>query len=92
MDCLIVIGTALETHLASKIVGTALENKADVIEINPQPCIQFGPVKQLIGNAENIVPELSKEIILRILSGSDSEKTSFFSKTQTQEKRMDLIE
>lgn len=62
MDCLVVIGTTLETNLASKIVETAVGNDILIVEINPEPCIQVGNVKQLVGTAEEIVPELIKEV------------------------------
>jgi NAD-dependent deacetylase len=62
MDCLIVIGTTLETNLASKIVEIAVGNDILIVEVNPEPCIQVGNVKQLVGKAEEIVPELIKEV------------------------------
>jgi len=62
-DCLIVIGTALETNMASIIVAQALTNKKLVIEINPQPCIKYGNVRHLIGGVEKILPELSKALL-----------------------------
>ncbi len=61
-DCLIVIGTALETNLAAKIVGLSIMNKKLVIEINPQPCIKNGNVRHLIGCVENILPELCEAL------------------------------
>ncbi len=65
-DCLIVIGTALETNLASKIVGQAITNKQLVIEINPQPCIKYGnSVRHLIGGVEKILPELAKALQIK---------------------------
>ncbi len=70
MDCLIVIGTALETNLASKIVGQAIENNALIIEINTEPCIQYGQVKQLIGKAEDILPEFCEQIKTKLSSYS----------------------
>lgn len=39
IDCLVVIGTALETNLASRMVDTAIEKKIPIIELNPNPCI-----------------------------------------------------
>jgi len=70
MDCLIVVGTALETYLANRIVGRAMENKALIIEINPEPCIQHGNVKQLIGKAEDILPEFCKKIKAKLSSSN----------------------
>jgi len=61
-DCLIVIGTALETNLAATIVAQAITNKKLVIEINPQPCIKNGNVRHLIGGVEKFLPELCKAL------------------------------
>lgn len=60
MDCLIVVGTMLETNLASRIVGEAISSEILIIEINPQPVIECGRVFQLIGESEKIVPDLWK--------------------------------
>jgi len=60
MDCLIVIGTRLETNLASRIVGEAISKDCQIIEINPEPVIECGNVLQLIGESEKIIPNLWK--------------------------------
>ena len=60
MDCLIVIGTRLETNLASRIVGEAISKDCQIIEINPEPVIECGNVLQLIGESEKIIPGLWK--------------------------------
>ena len=57
-DCLIVVGTALETNLASQLVLNAINNKAVVIEINPDPCVIADGVLQLKGKSEDFIPEL----------------------------------
>ncbi len=62
MDCLIVIGTELETNLASKIVSKAIGEKILIVEMNPKPCIQYGNVRHLIGGSEKFVPEIFKTI------------------------------
>ena len=62
VDCLIVIGTALETNLARTIVAQAITNKKLVIEINPEPCIRYGKIRHLIGGVESILPELCKAL------------------------------
>ena len=60
MDCLVVIGTALETSLAVGIVERARYDKKLIVEINPNPCIKNGNVRTLIGGAEKFVPDLFK--------------------------------
>ena len=62
MDCLIVIGTALETNLASRIVEQAVSRKLLVIEVNPEPCISYGNVRHLVGFAEKFIPDLCEGI------------------------------
>lgn len=39
MDCIIVIGTTLETNLSSTIVSHAVKEEKLIIEINPEPVI-----------------------------------------------------
>jgi len=65
MDCLIVIGTALETNLAANIVAQAITNKKLIIEINIDPVIKYGNVKYLLGQAEQIVPNLCELILAK---------------------------
>ena len=60
MDCLVVVGTMLETNLASRIVGEAISNECLIIEVNPQPVIECGNVLQLIGESEKIIPDVWK--------------------------------
>lgn len=62
MDCLVVIGTALETNLAAKIVGGAIATHSLIVEINLQPCIEYGNVRHLIGKAEDFIPALCEGI------------------------------
>lgn len=64
-DCLIVIGTALETNLAATIVAQAITNKKLIIEINPQPCIKNGNVRHLIGGVEKVLPDLAKALQIK---------------------------
>lgn len=79
-DCLIVVGTALETNLASQLVGKAINNKALVVEINPNPCIQADGVYQLKGRSEEFLPnlfKLAKEELMKkyppsVLQGKES--------------------
>jgi len=41
-DCLIVIGTALATSYAARIVGQFLNEEKPVIEVNMEPCVPVG--------------------------------------------------
>lgn len=65
LDCLVVIGTKLETNLASSIVGHAIGINANIIEINPEPIIEVGDVYQLVGESEKIIPQLWKDIKIK---------------------------
>ncbi|KRX01713.1 hypothetical protein PPERSA_01583 [Pseudocohnilembus persalinus] len=57
--CLIVIGTMLETGLASNIVSDCIENNILILEINYDPIILAGNnTYQIQGKAEEIVPKL----------------------------------
>lgn len=45
MDCIVVIGTTLETNLSSTIVSHAIHAEKLIIEINPEPVIKCGIVR-----------------------------------------------
>lgn len=66
MDCLLVIGTQLETNLASGIVAQAIKLGSLIVEVNLQPCISYGNVRHLIGKAEEIVPILCERLQKKI--------------------------
>lgn len=51
-DVLIVIGTALQTAYAMKIVVETLAEEKPVIEINMESCIEVGHTYHLIGKSE----------------------------------------
>lgn len=72
MDCLVVIGTQLETSLAAGIVGEAIKSGALIVEINLQPCIEYGYVRHLVGKAEEIVPFLSERLQKKISDRQES--------------------
>ena len=74
MDCLIVIGTMLETNLASRIVGDAIANDCLIVEINPKPVIECGDVLQLIGESEKIIPNVWKMTRLKFFEFQEKEK------------------
>lgn len=76
MDCLVVIGTMLETNLASKIVGEAISKECLIIEINPTPIIECGNVLQLIGESEKIIPNVWKMARMKFFEYYDNEKMS----------------
>jgi len=74
MDCLIVIGTALETHLARKIVVQAIDQKKLVIEINPDPCIKYGNIRHFVGGAEKFIPDLCQLAQTKMLGNKNAVK------------------
>jgi NAD-dependent SIR2 family protein deacetylase len=55
-DCLVVIGTKLETGLSASIVTSCVKNDTLIIEINPEPCIEIGNTFTLECFAEDAVP------------------------------------
>lgn len=57
-DCLVVVGTALETNMALRLVSSAVSRKITVIEINPDPCIIADGVLQLKGTSEQFLQEM----------------------------------
>ena len=61
-DCLLVIGTALETSFASRIVNMHLgKDSIPVIEINMESSINKGNNIQVLGKAEETLPQLFQE-------------------------------
>jgi NAD-dependent deacetylase len=60
-DCCIVVGTALQTGFASRIVNSFLKREAPVIEINLETSIDKGNNLQVLGKAEKLLPELLNE-------------------------------
>ena len=62
VDCLIVIGTALQTSLARFIVNSCI-NKGDipVIEVNLETCINHGYRILIEEGSETALPALFKE-------------------------------
>lgn len=74
MDCLIVVGTRLETNLASRIVGEAIAKECQIVEINPEPVIECGSVMQLIGESEKIIPNLWKMTRVKFFEFHDAER------------------
>ncbi len=57
-DCLIVVGTALATSYAKRMVVDFLNEEKLVIEVNMEPCVEVGRTLQLIGKSEVILPKL----------------------------------
>ena len=53
---MIVIGTALATSYAARIVGNFLAEEKPVIEVNLEPCIKVGHCYQVIGKSEVVLP------------------------------------
>lgn len=59
-DALIVVGTALETTYALKIVTECLAREVPVIEANLEPIIEVGHTYQMPGKSEITLPALFK--------------------------------
>lgn len=57
-DCLIIIGSNMNSNFLSQILSTLIEKNVLIVEINPEPVIEIGNVKKIVGKAEEIVPEL----------------------------------
>ena len=62
-DCLIVIGTALQTYLASKIVQDFLRSNKTVIEVNTDSAICLGESYFVQGPAEKVLAEMLTNFI-----------------------------
>ena len=60
-DCLLVIGTALETSFARSIVDNFLKRELPVIEVNLESAIKRGHNIQVIQKSEVALPLLFKE-------------------------------
>jgi len=60
-DCLVVIGTALATSLAKRIVSKFLEKELPVIEVNMESAINRGHNIQVLGKSEETLPLLFSE-------------------------------
>ena len=56
-DCLIVVGTALQTNFAARIVNT-VKARAPVIEVNIESSIKDGYLLRLLGKSEVTLPAL----------------------------------
>lgn len=70
-DCLIVVGTALQTNLAVNIVSDFLHRELPVIEVNLESAITRGHTMQVREKAEIAIPALFKEYY-RLCSGAAS--------------------
>eukprot|EP01017_Pseudomicrothorax_dubius_P034165 TRINITY_DN464_c0_g2_i2.p1 TRINITY_DN464_c0_g2~~TRINITY_DN464_c0_g2_i2.p1 ORF type:complete len:437 (+),score=78.51 TRINITY_DN464_c0_g2_i2:177-1487(+) len=63
VDCIILIGNALESHFSTLLLSQAVNNDALIIDINTLPACESGRVRQLQGKAETLVPQLCKIIV-----------------------------
>jgi thiamine pyrophosphate-dependent acetolactate synthase large subunit-like protein len=76
MDCLIVIGTNLDSNIAN-FLGNQAALKNTIIEINPRSMINMDNIPKLLGDIEDTVTRLCKliktktEEYLKKLSESD---------------------
>ena len=55
-DCLIVVGTALQTGFAIKIVNEMIKKDAPIIEVNLESAIDNGLVLRVIAKSEVALP------------------------------------
>ena len=62
MDCIVVIGTMLETTFSANIVSEAVKKGIDVVEINPQPIINYEKCLTLKNKAEEVVELICSKI------------------------------
>ena len=62
-DCLIVVGTSLETQFPERIVTHCLKKGVPVIEICLESCIRAGNNIQVKEKAETALPELVDNFI-----------------------------
>jgi len=61
MDCLLLIGTTLQTNLPSRLVSIANTNKVPVIEINPEPSKAQTEVT-IAQKSGEVLPKLVKHV------------------------------
>jgi len=58
IDALVVVGTALQTTYAVRIVVDTLEREMPVIEVNMEPCILVGHTYHVLGKSEEVLPRI----------------------------------
>lgn len=91
MDCLIVIGTALETNFAIRMVDAAIRENKLLIEINPYPIIVAGNTKTVKTGSEEALPIMLQPLLKKLegeLSPKNNKiptKTTGFSTTNTKQ-------
>lgn len=69
-DCIILIGSRLDSNFASTLVSQAMSSGALIVEISAMPVLEIGNVKQLIGFTEELVPMLCLAIKERLMKFS----------------------
>ena len=58
-DCVVVVGTALATSYAKRIIlDTLWKEEVPVIEVNMEPAVTFGHTYQVVGKCEETLPRL----------------------------------
>ncbi|CAI2367712.1 unnamed protein product [Moneuplotes crassus] len=70
IDALIIVGTALQTSLASNIVSHCLMKNILTIDINVEPACHFGSVVEVCGKSEETLPILFSPFISKKSSKS----------------------
>ncbi|CAI2363991.1 unnamed protein product [Moneuplotes crassus] len=63
VDALIIVGTALATTMANRLVNECLSRKILTINMNLEPCCDFGPVVEILGKSEETLPKLFQPFI-----------------------------
>ena len=68
MDCLIIMGSFVDTDLANNIISQAISSNTLIIEIAMEPRLEIGNIKQLLGSTQDIVPDLCTKIHDKLLN------------------------
>lgn len=73
-DCVILIGTRLDSHFATMLMNQAITSGALIVEVGASPVLEFGNIKQLIGFPEELVPMLCQAIRERLSKAGPKSK------------------
>jgi len=62
MDCLVLIGSAVQSHITNELVLKALNSNNTIVEINPASVVltNNNKVERLIGDLDDVIPRLIK--------------------------------
>ena len=70
-DCVILIGTQMTSNFCTNVLMRTIENNTLIIEVNPEPVLEVGNVKKLIGDSEELVPILCSELKNKFLNSQN---------------------